>query len=382
MDTNHSESGEQQELDQLAKEAGELFPVPEPSADEYLARIPELAQIVDNLVLNRPDVNRIVGACPVDAVTANHRNHARFMGTVFKLGLPRMLAAVIPWAYRVYLNHGVCERYFQEELQGWKQALANNLPTETAKPLQDIYTWMLDQHERMLQLAREMRDIGPQISTPEKEEIDELVRCLLKCDSRSSREKICQNLPENDLAYLYLNRIQPVMYRVGELWAEGKIQVAQEHMVTALMSRVMTLSYDDFPVTGERKGKAVLTCATDEFHEMGARIISDLLELDGWDVTFLGANVPTDNFAATIADQAPDIVGISATIPYNLLRVQGMVNSLRERKDLTNCKIMAGGIPFCIDSTIVDKLGLDGWACNGKAAVEKARQWWKESCRQ
>lgn len=375
-------SANRSQLNMLEKNVGPLFPVPAEAAEEYFSKIPELASMVDSAVFYRNDVNQIVGSCPVDVLAANHRNHARFMTVVFKLGLPRMLSAVVPWAYRVYMNHGVSERYFYEEMQAWIQALDSSLSAESARPLKDVYTCMLQQHQEMLRLADELVDTMPQYPDDAGDDLDSIVNCLLKCDSRKSREMLCADLAENDFASLYLKRIQPVMYKIGTLWAEGKIQVTHEHMVTALVSRVMASYYDKFTAADFGKGRAVLTCATDEFHELGARIVGDMLELDGWDVTFLGANVPQDDFVSTVIEIKPDIVGISVTVPYHLLRLQEMVAALRKKDELKYVKIVAGGLPFCIDETIKDKLDLDGWAADGAEAVDLARSWWEDGCRQ
>jgi methanogenic corrinoid protein MtbC1 len=48
------------------------------------------------------------------------------------------------------------------------------------------------------------------------------------------------------------------------------------------------------PVLDSASGKVVtLACVEGELHEVGARMASDFLEMAGFDVRFLGANVPT-----------------------------------------------------------------------------------------
>jgi methanogenic corrinoid protein MtbC1 len=47
----------------------------------------------------------------------------------------------------------------------------------------------------------------------------------------------------------------------------------------------------------QAKGKAVITAAPNEFYEIGAWMISDILEFDGWEVRYLGANTPVNDLA-------------------------------------------------------------------------------------
>lgn len=50
--------------------------------------------------------------------------------------------------------------------------------------------------------------------------------------------------------------------------------------------------------------RAVMACAADELHELGARMVADFLQLDGWDVSFLSASVPISSIV-TEAEQTP-----------------------------------------------------------------------------
>ena len=40
-----------------------------------------------------------------------------------------------------------------------------------------------------------------------------------------------------------MDLVEPVMYRVGELWEEGSASVSQEHVATAVVSRAMASAY-------------------------------------------------------------------------------------------------------------------------------------------
>lgn len=81
---------------------------------------------------------------------------------------------------------------------------------------------------------------------------------------------------------LYEDLIQRALYDVGMLWESGRASVADEHLATAISESLLNLSYPylfDRPSTG---CSALVTCAANEYHQIGARMVADIFELHGW----------------------------------------------------------------------------------------------------
>ena len=95
--------------------------------------------------------------------------------------------------------------------------------------------------------------------------------------------------------------VHPLLEEVGRGWAEERLSVAQEHLVTAaIRARLERLLAD---ARGGVRGVAVLACAPGERHELGLLMLAVLLRADGWQVAYLGADTPLEDtleFAATI----------------------------------------------------------------------------------
>ena len=78
---------------------------------------------------------------------------------------------------------------------------------------------------------------------------------------------------------LYEDLIQRALYDVGMLWESGRASVADEHLATAISESLLNLSYPylfDRPSTG---CSALVTCAANEHHQIGARMVADIFEL-------------------------------------------------------------------------------------------------------
>jgi hypothetical protein len=139
---------------ELQSDLKSLFPVVEDAAAAYRAAEERLVGCVNADLMERRDVGDLIGSCPVDMMRDNHRNHARFMLTVFELNLPRLLKRVVPWVYRTYISRGFRPDYFPVELRAWQEAVGEQLSDAEARPILGVYQWMLDRHQDMLETAR------------------------------------------------------------------------------------------------------------------------------------------------------------------------------------------------------------------------------------
>lgn len=117
------------------------------------------------------------------------------------------------------------------------------------------------------------------------------------------------------LPSVYIDLIQRAQYEIGDLWQDCEITVAQEHGGTAISQLAVARLYSRFPNVQPLGRTALVACVEGELHDMGAHMASDFFELHGFDVVYLGANVPTDSLIRSIADVQPDVVGLSVTMP-------------------------------------------------------------------
>ncbi len=114
---------------------------------------------------------------------------------------------------------------------------------------------------------------------------------------------------------LYARVIAPAMWRIGRLWAEGAITVADEHLATALTHRVLASVYgSSLGNVAVRPGRILLATVEGQRHSLGLRMAADVLELGGYEVIYLGGDVPLDSLVDTVAARNPDLVGLSSTL--------------------------------------------------------------------
>jgi diguanylate cyclase (GGDEF)-like protein len=120
------------------------------------------------------------------------------------------------------------------------------------------------------------------------------------------------------VAGLYQRVIAPAMWRIGELWEQGEISVADEHLATALTHQVMAGVYGPSLGHKVKPGRILLAGVEGEQHALGLRMAADVVELAGYETIYLGADVPTDDLLQAVAARSPDLVGLSATMPRSI----------------------------------------------------------------
>lgn len=141
---------------------------------------------------------------------------------------------------------------------------------------------------------------------------------------------------------LYLSVLAPAQRAVGEGWQAGRISVAQEHFCTAATQVVMGELFQHVPPARPGARRMLVACSPGELHEIGARMVADLFELEGWDADYLGAPSRGALVAAVLATRA-QLVGLSVTMPEHWTGAMELAAAVRAHPACAAVKIIVGG---------------------------------------
>jgi methanogenic corrinoid protein MtbC1 len=161
---------------------------------------------------------------------------------------------------------------------------------------------------------------------------------------------------------VYLHVFQPCQHEIGRLWQINQASVAQEHFCTAATQMIMSQLYPYLFAAAKHGRRLVATAVGGELHEIGVRMVADLLEMDGWDTYYLGANTPAESVRQAVADRQADVVAISATLVANIGAVAELISYLRASPQPFRAKILVGGYPFNLTEGLWRRVGADGFA--------------------
>jgi methanogenic corrinoid protein MtbC1 len=133
----------------------------------------------------------------------------------------------------------------------------------------------------------------------------------------------------------------------------------------------MAQIYAPESLTNKNGHSMIGMCVTGDLHELGAHMLCDLFEMEGWDTTYLGANVPIGSAVRMVRARKADLVAISAAMPYHLSAVAEMIRAIREVEEFARGKIIVGGNAFRVRD-VWKRVGADGHARDAAEAIKVA----------
>ena len=145
---------------------------------------------------------------------------------------------------------------------------------------------------------------------------------------------------------VYDRILTPAMHEVGEMWVRGDLTVADEHLATRTVLDALVRLQPELmrrPATGR---VAVVGCPEDEMHEVAARGVGHLLELDGWRAVTLGMHTPFFSFVSAVERHAPALVCVSSTVMLDLERRSREYTALYEATRSAGARLAVGGAGF------------------------------------
>jgi methanogenic corrinoid protein MtbC1 len=159
---------------------------------------------------------------------------------------------------------------------------------------------------------------------------------------------------------------------IGRLWEENRISVAEEHLATAISHLALARLFDEAPMARANGRRIVVACVEGELHDFPARLAADTLELAGFRVLFLGANVPTDHLLPLLAREQPDLLALSIAMTFHLPALKAAVARVRVQQPAM--PILVGGHACAWLRDPVGETGADGSGRDAAALLATARQ--------
>ena len=109
---------------------------------------------------------------------------------------------------------------------------------------------------------------------------------------------------------LFSQVIEPLMQQIGELWSNGDLRIANEHMATSVI-RSFIGGLENTTLSSPKGPAIVIATPVGEWHEIGALLVSLTAAGAGWSVVYLGANLPAEEIAAVALEHRARAVALS-----------------------------------------------------------------------
>jgi methanogenic corrinoid protein MtbC1 len=282
---------------------------------------------------------------------------------------PALLADALRW-YRVALAHrAVPDRYLDANLAAIGDVLRGELPAASREVVANV----LSATRRALDRAP--YDL-PSLLAADAPLVDVARRFLLAVLEGRGEDAIAlvrRALAEGaSVEAIHDHVLCRVQEEVGRMWVMAEIPIADEHFGTSVVEHALWLLQDRLPAPPPDAARLFLLGVRGNLHAIGARIAAQRLQLAGYYVLNLGADLPASDLPFLFADRRADLIALSAAMALHVGAVTETIATLRSTLGSSCPPILVGGEPFRAVPDLWRAVGADAGAADAAGAVAAA----------
>jgi len=201
--------------------------------------------------------------------------------------------------------------------------------------------------------------------------LEEISEAVAKAESEAKVKELTQRAVDEGYSIKDIldNGLVKGITVIGQMWKDGEAFIP-EVLVSSKMMRAGTEVIKELMAKSGIKpvGKVVMGTVEGDIHSIGRKIVSLLLECNGFNVIDLGVDVKPNVFAQAIEEHNPDVIGMSALLTTTMPYMRNTIDVLKERGLRERVRIIVGGAP--ITEEFAKSIGADGYAPEAFSAVE------------
>lgn len=181
--------------------------------------------------------------------------------------------------------------------------------------------------------------------------VETLFDALTRGDTEATSALLVNSyLAGRPLAFIFDELLAAAMRKIGDLWHQGDLTVAEEHLATRAAG-IALQTLDKVVAEPEPNNLLAVCCgAEDDFHELPLQCAELILKHEGWEVLSLGMNTPFYSLTQMVARLHPRLVCVSSTMLIDRERAAREFGELRAAAGRVGAAIALGGAGFADDN--------------------------------
>jgi MerR family transcriptional regulator, light-induced transcriptional regulator len=195
-------------------------------------------------------------------------------------------------------------------------------------------------HDPLVARMRIATPVSAEDQKPHERLLDDLVGSLDPLDKAGFERRLNGAVAVIPFEEAVQRILLPLQRRVGELWHQGRLNIAVEHYVTKIIQQKLFSVMNQLSVN-EFGPRILIACPEGETHEIGAQAVAYIAATRGCHVYYLGPNLPSSDLVIFGETITPDLILLSLT------EVKSETSALQQLKELellaTRWPVAVGG---------------------------------------
>jgi methylmalonyl-CoA mutase cobalamin-binding domain/chain len=193
--------------------------------------------------------------------------------------------------------------------------------------------------------------------TPEMQDVVESALVLARALDSSALDDTLRRAASTIGVPSFIESIAaPLLRRIGDEWHAGRVTLAQEHLVSSIVHDIVAGSMRSFAARNGGPRVLVATLAG-ERHAIGSALVGAAAAAEGWNVLYLGPDLPANEIADAAAAAGVRVVALSIVYVEHHHAVIEALQTLRSRLPQPII-LIAGGRGAVALSTELAKMGV------------------------
>lgn len=171
-----------------------------------------------------------------------------------------------------------------------------------------------------------------------------------------------------------LGACKDAMDVIGKRFESGEAFIPELMLAGEMMTAISAVIKPRMAgeAAADKLGKVVIGTVEGDIHDIAKDIVVFMLDLNGFEVTDLGVDVPPAKFVEAVQETGAKIVGLSGFLTLAYDPMKATVAALKSA-GLNDVKVMVGGGQ--VDDQIRQYTGADAYGKDAMAAVALAKEW-------
>ena len=144
-----------------------------------------------------------------------------------------------------------------------------------------------------------------------------------------------------NIEQFYEKILNPIMEKVGSMWADGRLSIATEHIASNTAQSLIKIISENHKRTTLDKGKVIITTPVGEEHCLSCNMIESFLLSKGFTTFNLSPSTPANSLVEFVKSIHPTAVLISITLDDNIKAGQRLATKIHG--EYKNLPVYVGG---------------------------------------